>query len=370
MNDVITLFLCGDVMTGRGIDQALPHPAPPDLYEPWVQDAREYVSLAEAANGEFPKPMAPAHIWGDALAELAHFRPHLRLINLETGITRHGTPWPDKGIHYRMSPENAACLQAARIDCCSLANNHVMDWGVDALRETCRVLDGLGIAHAGAGEDLGAAMKPARLDVTTGHRVWVFSLGMTDSGIPPEWHAARGRPGVWLATEASAAGAEPVAERIRAHKRPGDLAVVSVHWGSNWGYRIPKGHREFAYRLVEAGADLIHGHSSHHPVGMELYRGRPILYGCGDFINDYEGIRGYEIVQPDLTLMFFPAFDAATGVLRSMSMTPLRRARFSLHRTGKDDARWLCEMLNRERQGDDPEFRLDDAGRIQWDLAQ
>ena len=71
--------------------------------------------------------------------------------------------------------------------------------------------------------------------------------------------------------------------------------VASVHWGSNWGYDIPREQTVFAHRLIdEAGVDIIHGHSSHHVRAIEVYKDRLILYGCGDFLNDYEGISGYE----------------------------------------------------------------------------
>jgi poly-gamma-glutamate capsule biosynthesis protein CapA/YwtB (metallophosphatase superfamily) len=365
-NDAVTLFFCGDVMTGRGIDQALPCPSSPELYEGYVHDARDYVALAEAAHGEIPTPVAFDYIWGDALGELDRFRPGVRLINLETSITRHATPWPHKGINYRMHPDNAPCLEAAGVNCCALANNHVLDWGLEGLRETCRVLDRMGIAHAGAGEDDPAASRPACLEPAPGARVLIWSIGLCDSGIPTDWEARTGSPGVWLARKASAAGAEPLVRRIRAVKRPGDLAVVSVHWGENWGYRIPRGHREFARRLIDSGADLIHGHSSHHPLGMELYGGRPIVYGCGDFINDYEGIRGYESFRPELALMYFCQFSPADGRLLGFWMTPLRMERFALHRAREEEARWLRDVLNRERHEEAPPITLDEEGRLHW----
>ena len=140
----LRLFLCGDVMTGRGIDQALPHPVDPVLYEPYVRDAREYVDLAEKANGPIPRPVSFDYIWGDALQELERASVDLRIINLETAITSEETPWPDKGIHYRMHPLNIGCLSAARISACALANNHVLDWGYSGLSETLRSLDAAG----------------------------------------------------------------------------------------------------------------------------------------------------------------------------------------------------------------------------------
>ena len=129
------LFLCGDVMTGRGIDQVLPHPCDPALYEDYVESAMDYVQLAEAANGAIPRSVDPAYIWGVALDEFARMRPNARIINLETSITRSEDHAP-KGINYRMSPANADCLRAAGIDCCVLANNHVLDWGRRGLLDT------------------------------------------------------------------------------------------------------------------------------------------------------------------------------------------------------------------------------------------
>ncbi len=85
--DPIKIFLCGDVMTGRGIDQILPHPSNPVIYEPYVRDARRYVELAEMANGEISRPVSFSHIWGAALHELKRVSPDLRIINLETSIT-------------------------------------------------------------------------------------------------------------------------------------------------------------------------------------------------------------------------------------------------------------------------------------------
>lgn len=366
MGESVTLSLCGDVMTGRGIDQALPHPCSPELYESYVLDARGYVDLAEAHSGAIPRPLGFGDIWGDALDELAQVNPAIRLINLETSITTNPEPWAGKGINYRMSPDNAPCLKAADITACALANNHVLDWGVEGLRESVQVLDRLGIAHAGAGEDDTAASEPVRLTIAQGARVLMWSIGVADSGIPAAWQAATGRPGVWQIAKASAASAAPLARRIRAEKRPGDLVVVSVHWGGNWGYGIPAGHRAFARHLVDAGADLIHGHSSHHPKGIEIYRGRPILYGCGDFINDYEGIGGYDTFRPELTLMYFCRFAVGSAELLDLWMTPFRIERFSLHRANESEAQWLLAMLNRERYPDTPKFSLNTAGRLRW----
>ena len=130
---VLRLFLCGDVMIGRGIDQVLPHPCSPILHEDYVHSALDYVRLAEEANGPIARPVAPSYIWGAALDELTHRQPDARIINLETAITR-SEDFAPKGINYRVNPENADCLTAAAIDCCVLANNHVSDGAAGAPR--------------------------------------------------------------------------------------------------------------------------------------------------------------------------------------------------------------------------------------------
>ena len=161
----VTLFLCGDVMTGRGIDQILPHPSKPHLYEPYVRSALRYVEIAEEVSGPIKRPVDFSYVWGDALAELDRVRPQARIINLETAVTAAEDAWPDKGIHYRMHPANVPCIAAANIDCCSLANNHVLDWGYRGLTETVERLHQASIRTAGAGRDEAQAAARAVIEL-------------------------------------------------------------------------------------------------------------------------------------------------------------------------------------------------------------
>jgi poly-gamma-glutamate synthesis protein (capsule biosynthesis protein) len=344
----LTLFLCGDLMTGRGIDQVLPHPSSPRLYEPYMTSALDYVALAERANGVIPCPVDYAYIWGAALEALDEVRPDARIVNLETSITTSEDATP-KGINYRMHPGNAQVLAAARIDCCTLANNHVLDWGERGLLETLETLARAGVATAGAGRDLRAARAPAVLEVGGERRVLVFGLGAADSGIPRSWEAGDSRAGVHLLPDLSDRTVAEISHLVRATKRPGDLAVASIHWSANWGYDIPAAHRRFAHALVDhAAIDVVHGHSSHHPKAIEVYRDRPIFYGCGDFLNDYEGIGGYEEFRSDLSLMYFPTFELPAGRLVRLEMRPLQIRNFRLNRPSDADAAWLRDMLERE----------------------
>ncbi len=336
-------------MTGRGIDQVLPSPCPPRLYEPYIQSAEDYIALAEHANGPIPRPAAVSYPWGDALDELRAIAPDARIVNLETAITRSESAWGEKGIHYRMSPENAQLLAAADVDCCALANNHVLDWGNRGLEETLQTLDALGVRYAGAGPTWDDALKPAVIAVGAPSRVLVYSVASISSGVPRAWTASDTRAGVALLADLSSASLDLIAERVRTEKRPGDLVVVSVHWGRNWEFEVSTEERDFAHGLVdEAAVDLVHGHSSHHIKGIEVHAGRLILYGCGDFLNDYEGIEGYDAFRDDLGLMYFATLDRETGRLARLRMTPTRIKRFRVHRAAPDEIQWLADTLNRE----------------------
>lgn len=344
----VTLFLCGDVMTGRGIDQILPHPSEPHLYEPVATSALDYVALAEQANGPIPRDVDFGYVWGEAMPVLARVQPDVRIINLETSITTSEGAAP-KGINYRMHPGNVPLLTAAGIDCCVLANNHVLDWGSDGLIETLEALAEVGIPVAGAGRELGATRAPAVLEVAGKTRVLVFAFGATDSGIPPNWAASAAGPGVHLLPDFSDRAVEGIAHLVQASRGPGDIAIASIHWGGNWGYHIPSEHRRFAHALIDhAGIDLVHGHSSHHPKAIEVYQGRPILYGCGDFISDYEGIRGYEEFRSDLVLMYFPTLNLQTGELVRLRMVPLQIRNFRLTTSSHSDQIWIRDTLDRE----------------------
>ena len=343
-SETIKLFLAGDVMTGRGVDQILPSPGSPKLREGYVRNARDYVALAEAANGPIPQPVEPGWPWGDALKIIGAAAPDLRVINLETSITNDGDFARGKGIHYRMHPQNIACLTIAGIDVCVLANNHVLDFGVAGLTDTVDVLHRIGIRTAGAGRDAAEAWNPAVL--STGHgRVLVWSAGLESSGISPAGAAGNHRPGVAFLTDLSEDSAALIIERVHTAKRDCDLAVASLHWGSNWGYRVPRGQIEFAHWLIDGGVDIVHGHSSHHPRPIEVYRGRPILYGCGDLINDYEGISGYEQFRDDLRLLYFVTMDTASQELRELRLVPVRSRRMRLERATVDEASWLHRVL-------------------------
>ncbi len=363
-HEVMRLFLCGDVMTGRGIDQILAQPCDPVLFESYARSALDYVHLAERAGGAIPRKVSPSYIWGAALDEFRRMQPDVRIINLETSITR-SQDYMAKGINYRMSPENADCLVAAGIDCCALANNHVLDWGQSGLLDTLATLRRLNIRAAGAGRDLNEAAAPAILDLAGQGRVLVFSYATATSGTPPSWAARPQRPGVNFLADLSAANAGRVAEQIAGARRPGDVVVVSIHWGPNWGYEIPEAQRQFAHELIDrTDVAIVHGHSSHHAKAIEIYRGRLILYGCGDFLNDYEGITGYEAYRDDLALMYFADVTTGNSQLAALDIVALQIRQFRLVRVSPDDVDRVLQMLTRECRPFGTEFVARSDGRV------
>jgi poly-gamma-glutamate synthesis protein (capsule biosynthesis protein) len=167
--------------------------------------------------------------------------------------------------------------------------------------------------------------------------------------VPRRWAAGTNKPGVNHLDRLDGAGIDAIATRVAVAKSPGDVAIASIHWGGNWGHEIPALHRSFAHALIDrAGIDVVHGHSSHHAKGFEIRRNKPILYGCGDFLNDYEGIRGYEEFRADLALLYLPVLDdKANGILVSLKIVPFQIRNFRLNRASMADAEWLAKTLTR-----------------------
>jgi poly-gamma-glutamate synthesis protein (capsule biosynthesis protein) len=170
---------------------------------------------------------------------------------------------------------------------------------------------------------------------------------MESSGTPPSWAATEDRAGVAFVPGLSDAAVAAMTDRVREVKRPRDVAVASIHWGSNWGYDVSIEQIRFAHRLVDGGVDIVHGHSSHHPRPAEMYRGKLILYGCGDFIDDYEGITGYEEFRADLRLLYLVSVQPESGELASARMVPLQARQMRLRHASREDRRWIRTILNR-----------------------
>ncbi len=383
----VRVALAADVMLGRGIDQALESSVDPELHEPVVQDARSYIDLAEERHGRIGAPLGPREPWGDLLDTLNRLEPDTFVVNLETSVTEGGRPWPGKGIHYRMHPDNLAVLTAAGVECCTLANNHLLDYDRTGLLDTLRSLTGTGISAAGAGVNRSEAQRTAEVG-----SVRVAAAGCSDSGIPLSWAATEHESGVFYLDRLNeraveeltralsptgidmdgdqAAGNHPAdGEEIPARdwsdtRRP---TILSLHWGANWGHEIPGAHRRFAARLAERGSvDALFGHSSHHAKAIEVHRGVPVIYGAGDLINDYEGIAGHERYRPDLRLLYI--LDFLDGRARRITAVPFVMYRFRLHHADRADAVLVAEILGAAPAS--PEFTVTRVGLIEADLPE
>jgi poly-gamma-glutamate synthesis protein (capsule biosynthesis protein) len=238
------------------------------------------VMLGRLVNDR-PKVADPAYPWGDTLPTLR--QADITFANLECVLADGGTPQAGKVYHFRSDVKNAASLRSASIDVVSLANNHVLDFGVDALREMLVALDQHGILRAGAGTDLEAARRPAVRRVGP-HAVGFIAF--TDN--QPDWEATGRAPGIYyVPVDAGGGRVAGLLELVRQTKGRVQLLVTSAHWGGNWGSEIPAAHRRLARSLIEAGADVVFGHSAHIFRGVEIYRNRPIVYSAGDFVDDY-----------------------------------------------------------------------------------
>lgn len=257
VRNAVKIALTGDVMLGRLVDQYV------------IQN----------------RSVRPEALWGDALPIM--LAADCRFINLECVISGRGEEWhpTTKEFHFRARPRALEFLQAAKIDGVTLANNHILDFGTDALLECLTLLDRIGIKRTGAGATLQEALVPALLALPQG-RVEVVAL--TDN--EPEWEATSTRPGVNYVAYQDRGLVEPyrsrMAQVLSSARRQADLVIVSAHVGPNWG-APSRAMQALAHDLLDMGADLYWGHSNHTPQGIQLYKGKAILYSTGDFVDDY-----------------------------------------------------------------------------------
>ncbi|MGR0219227.1 CapA family protein [Agromyces sp. ZXT2-6] len=275
--------------------------------------------------------------WGDTLPLLR--RADLLVGNLEFVLAAGGRPWPGKAFHFRADPAGAvAALETAGFGLVSVANNHVLDFGVDAALSSLATLARHGIRFAGAGEDIDAA---GRLAMVSRSGVRIGMLAFTDN--EPDWAAGRQTPGVLhVPVDPFDRRAAALLRAVARERDAVDLLIVSAHWGGNWGVDVPRSHRAFARALVQAGADVVFGHSPHIPRGIEVVRGRPVLYSAGDFVDDYAVD---PVERNDRSFVFMLRTDGATPV--ELRLHPTGIGHFAVRLADRDADAIAAEMARR-----------------------
>jgi poly-gamma-glutamate capsule biosynthesis protein CapA/YwtB (metallophosphatase superfamily) len=303
----MTILLAGDVMLGRMMNSVL-------KYQP------------------------PAFPWGDTLPLFE--TADIRACNLECVLCDHGRPWSvtRKVFHFRSDAKNVQALLAAGVNLVSLANNHVLDYEYDGLLEMLDLLERASIGYAGAGRNRTEACRAAAIEVE-GRRLGF--LAFTDN--EPFWEATDDRPGIWYTPiDLKDERARMVLSSVTQARDRFDFLIVSAHWGPNWGYEPPPEHVSFGRALIDCGADVVFGHSAHVFRGIELYRGRPILYGTGDFVDDYAVD---EIERNDESFVFLIH---TSGVnLESLTLYPTQIQEFQARLPRPEAAEGIASKMQR-----------------------
>ncbi|GLV59221.1 putative polyglutamine synthesis accessory protein [Dictyobacter sp. S3.2.2.5] len=303
----LKLLLVGDVMLGRLVNDAL-------------------------------KEKSPIYPWGDTLPLFQ--AADVRLCNLECAISDKGRPWSatPKVFHFRTDTKNVAVLHAAHIDAVSLANNHILDFEYEGLFDTISSLKQAGIHAVGAGATLREASEPAIWEVQ-GRKLGFIAC--TDN--EPVWAASLERPGTWyVPTQIQDERARYLFEIVRRTKMNVACLIVSLHWGPNWGDVPPPKHQLFAHALIDAGADVVFGHSSHVVRGIEVYKNRPIIYGAGNFIDDYAVD---EVEHNDQSAIFLIELYGAT--IARLRLYPTIIDYFQARRATTDECRDIITRMQR-----------------------
>jgi poly-gamma-glutamate synthesis protein (capsule biosynthesis protein) len=302
----LTIALAGDVMLGRGVNRMI------------------------AEQGFL-------HPWGDILPTIREADRFL--INLECALTEQSERWRSSGykpFYFRAHPRAVTTLQLAGVDFAALANNHAADFGMTGLLDTVRHLDEAGIAFAGAGADLAAARAPAIVPVG---EIRIGVVAWAD--YPAEWAASAGAPGInYTPVSLAPNHIAAIVEALASARRQAELVIFSIHWGPNMRDRPPPQFRAFARRVIDAGADVFWGHSAHVAQGVELWRGKPILYDTGDFVDDYAVDA---TLRNDLSGLFL--LRARSTAIERIDIVPVAIHRCQVNRARGADYGWFAQRF-------------------------
>ena len=235
----------------------------------------------------------------------------------EFPFSTRGTPAPDKQFTFRVHPEKVKLMQEMGIDLVTLANNHALDYGRDAMLDTIDTLDHAGIRHVGAGKNLVEARKPDVVELNG--RTFAF-IGATRVYPEEDWAAGTDSAGMFSAYD----GGAQLAEEVKAAKQQADYVIAYVHWGIEREETPNEVQKSIAHRLVDTGADLVVGAHPHVLQGIEYYQGVPIAYSLGNFVFG-SSIPSTALLQADvddegIRLRLIPGTSAA-GYTRKLDDT-------------------------------------------------
>ena len=331
-------------MLGRLIDQ---------LFHVHVHEPSEASLISSFLNSNpLLKQYVPESPWGNTLPLFQSADSNI--INLETSVTTSSKKWPEKVFNYRMHPENISALRSAKISYASLANNHTLDFSGDGFKDTVDALYRSGVAFAGAGLSQQEASAPAVVELAK----VTEDAGDSKSSVLKIWSAAD-HPSDWSTVpgfsfiDYSSKTRERIKKLILESSKAGSdqqfqsLKVFSIHWGPNYSWQPSDAIQSLAHFLVdECGIDVVHGHSSHHIQGVEIYKSKFIMYGCGDFIDDYALTPEY---RNDLSAVWRVNVveDGARLKLDKLEVFPTRIKTFQAQRltTDESDFAWLKGKL-------------------------
>ena len=292
------IVLAGDTMLGRGVAEKIAADPDADLFSDDVIDVFRDSDLA--------------------------------VLNLECCISTRRERWPEPGkpFFFRAPPEAIRHLEHLGVDCVTLANNHALDFGRDALLDTFGHLKSAGIEWAGGGPDSDRARRPS---VVTTDEFRLAVLAVTDH--PAGYAAGRGTPGVAYA-DLRAGVPDWLLQGISMAEA--DAVLVSPHWGPNMNPEPLEFVRAAAGRLVESGATIVAGHSAHVFQGV----GPPVLYDLGDFVDDYAVD---PVLRNDLGLVFIATIEGSG--LSGIEAVPLKLDYCYTRLAEGDDARWIRDRF-------------------------
>jgi poly-gamma-glutamate synthesis protein (capsule biosynthesis protein) len=321
-NGPLRLVLAGDVMLGRLAGEAM---------------------LREGAD--YPLRAVSALLRGADLA----------IANLECAISEpaerwHGVP---KTFYFRAPPAAGQALADAGIGLVSLANNHILDYGVQGLLDTLRILDAHGIAHAGAGADLSAALAPAIVE-RQGMRIGMAAF----CDHQDDFAAGEHRPGMaWLGLDDEAAAIEAFARALAPLRAQGvRWPILSLHWGPNMVTEPCPQQRRLARAAIEVGWNIVYGHSAHVFQGVEWYAGCPILYAAGDLVDDYALDPAF---RNDHQLLF--ALELGKETVERVVMQPLFIHRCRVQMADEVQGEWILARMGERCRELGAETRVKDG---------